>query len=153
MPYLTILTLQIKNAFSDNDYEFPLSAFSAAFAQVNSASSSSLVSSSSSQISAKFNEHPNHQQDVIKISVLIYDTYQRLCTTHDINKVLYISRQSLQESLLPGLMCLREIFQNNVISSGPGHNEYVQQLDAIISSIERMQTSGGTPVMESPILK
>ncbi len=130
-----------------------MSAFTVSFSQINSISSSTLASSSSSQISNKFNEHQNHQQDIIKISVLIYDTYQKLCTTQDINKVLYISRQSLQESLLPGLFCLRDIFQDHIISSISGKNEYVQHLDTVISTVERMQSTGGTPVLDSPMFK
>ena len=74
------------------------------------------------------------------------------------NKTLYISRQSLQESLLPGLVCLKEIFQNNIISSGTGsspsvQNEYVQQLGDIIATIEKMsKIQAQNTSQESPML-
>lgn len=147
LPYLTILTLQIKNVISDNDYEFPLSAFTFSISQLASQSSTSLMSVSSSpysQSSIKLNEHQHYQQDVVKICALLYDIYQRLCTnTKDENKTLYISRQSLQESLLPGLLCLKEVFQNHVISiSSTGPNEYVLQLERIITIIEKMHHQG-----------
>ena len=128
--------MQIKNAINDNDYEFPVSAFTVTFSKLATLSSSSVMSSSSSTLSQA--STINHQQDLIKICTLLYDTYRKLVANE--TETLYISRQSLQESLLPGLVCLRDIFQNNVInlaSSTP--NEYVLQLDQVISTIEKLQ--------------
>lgn len=148
LPYLTILTMQIKNAINDNDYEFPVSAFATTFSKLATLSSTSVKSSSSPTIS--HTSSINHQQDLIKICALLYDTYRKLVANE--SQTLYISRQSLQESLLPGLVCLRDIFQNNVInlaSSSP--NEYVLQLDQIISTIEKLQHQ--SMAQESPMPK
>ena len=148
--------MQIKNVINDNDYEFPLSAVTLTYPKIASLSSASLMSLSSSTLSqsstTKMNDHQHHQQDVLKICILLYDTYKKLCTTQDDSNIVYISRQSLQESLLPGLVCLKEIFQNNVISP-TSSNEFVSQLESIISKIEKMQISSTSISQDSPLPK
>ena len=144
--------MQIKNVINDNDYEFTMSSLSASFVSISSLSSTgsnySLNSSSSSSIKDSnspnvhhhhhhhhHNQQPNHQQDILKICVLLFDTYQKISKNNE-NKQVHISRQSIQESLLPGLNCLKDIFLNNVIST---NNEYVQQLDQLIHKMEQTQ--------------
>lgn len=167
MPYLTILTMNVKNVINDNDYEFTLSAFAASFLALSSLSPSSISASSStsSNLSTKENQfqlQQGQQQDLIKICVLLFDTYQKLCmsSSDDVNqKPIYISRQSIQESLLPGLSCLRDLFYNSIIinasSVSPGsisntQNDYVALLDSMIYKLEHIQIYTNEP-STSPI--
>jgi hypothetical protein len=148
--------MQIKNVINDNDYEFTLPSIAATFATITSLSSTSspstsshMLASSSATSLSKENQHHthphHHQQDVLKICVLLFDTYLKLCTTtaNESSKIVYISRQSIQESLLPGLICLKEIFENNVIASSTATsssitNDYAIQLELIINKVEQM---------------
>ena len=136
MPYLVILALQVKNVINDNDYEFSQSSLAVSFASITSLNSSYL---SSSVLSSQENQQ-HHQQDLLKICVLLFDIYQKIFSTNSENKLLYISRQSVQESLLPGLHCTRDIFLNNIINSNV-HNEYVQQLDQFIYKSEMLHST------------
>lgn len=145
--------MNVKNVINDNDYEFSLAALTASFLAISSLSPASLSSSSScSSISSikenQFQLQQNQQQDLIKICVLLFDTYQKICLTSDDNpKPISISRQSIQESLLPGLSCLREIFHNHIIlnSTTSNSNDYVLLLDTMIHKIENMQTANSLP--------
>ena len=127
------MALQIKNVINDNDYEFSQSSLAVSFASITSLSSSYL---SSSALSSKENQQ-HHQQDLLKICVLLFDIYQKLFSTNAENKLVFISRQSVQESLLPGLHCIRDIFLNNIINSNV-HNEHVQLLDQLIYKSEML---------------
>lgn len=148
--------MQIKNVINDNDYDFPLSAVTLSFSKIASLSSSSLMTLSSSTLSqsstTKMNDHQHHQQDVLKICVLLFDTYKKLCTSQDDSNIVFISRQSLQESLLPGLVCLKEIFHNNILSP-ISPNDFALQLENIISKIEKMQISSTSFSQDSPLPK
>ncbi|CAF0796504.1 unnamed protein product [Brachionus calyciflorus] len=172
LPYLTILTMNVKNIINENDYEFTLSEVTATFLTFSSQSPVSLsASSSNSSLSSsysnlkenQFQMHQNQQQDIIKLCVLLYDTYQSICfSSEDNQKPLVISRQSIQESLLPGLSSLREIFHNciiintNTISSNSlsnNQNDYVKELDAMIHKIESIQNNitNSNDVNSSPL--
>lgn len=96
----------------------------------------------------------NHQQDVIRICVLLFDNYKRLCLSsstllvQQADKNIYqiqLSRQSAKESILPGLITLKDIFQNKIISHQNTANELLQQIETMIQKIETMQ-------LESPNL-
>lgn len=130
---MAILALQIKNVINDNDYEFSQSALTASFTSISSLSSSY----SNNSTSSKENQQ-NHQNDLLKICVLLFDIYQKLFSTNSENKIVHISRQSVQESLLPGLNCLKDIFLHNIINSN-SHNEYVQQLDNLMHKTDLLQ--------------
>ena len=154
LPYLTILSMQIKNVIIDNDYEFTLSSVAASFSSISSSSTSPMFTSSSSTLSSSSRDkepqhsHQHHQQDVLKICVLLFDTYKKLCTPNIENKTISISRQSIQESLLPGLACLKEIFQNNVMTlshnSPSSSNEFALQIEGIMSKVEQLQHQNST---------
>lgn len=136
--------MNIKNMIIENDYEFSLSEFKSAFfsfsllSSVSTSSSNSSLSSHSSQKENPIQIH-NQQNDIIKICVLLFDTYKSMCflSTKDQNSQS-VSRQSTRESLLPGLSCLKEIFQDSIIihSGSSGQNDYVKSLDAMIHKIE-----------------
>ena len=146
--------MQIKNVIIDNDYEFTLSSVAASFSSISSSSTSPMFTSSSSTLSSSSRDkepqhsHQHHQQDVLKICVLLFDTYKKLCTPNIENKTISISRQSIQESLLPGLACLKEIFQNNVMTlshnSPSSSNEFALQIEGIMSKVEQLQHQNST---------
>lgn len=141
--------MQIKNVINENDYEFSISALTASFLSISSGnsalSSSNLFKENSNQSSMSSSTNiQSHQQDIQKICMLLFDIYQILCqstNTSNINHI-YISKQSIHESLLPGLNCLRDIFHNKIIhnsSSGQtsqNPNDYVQHLDTLIHKFE-----------------
>lgn len=135
--------MNIKNMIIENDYEFSLSEIKAAFfsfSLLGSVSASSSNSSISSYTSHKDNSIHLHSQqhDIIKICVLLFDTYKSMCflSAEDKNSQP-LSRQSTKESLLPGLTCLKEIFHDSIIihSGSSSHNDYVKSLDAMIQKI------------------
>jgi hypothetical protein len=185
LPYLAILAMQIKTVINDNDYEFHLSSLNSIYQSLgslnttsftsssaaNSAASSShsiasTITGSSSTYSAKdtaaVNSHQqiqNQQQDLARICVLLFDIYQKMCLPqpHDQLVNIYISRQSIQESLLPGLSCLFEIFHNKIImptgfasnnslSTLTNHNnEFSAQIDRIAARVEKMMATDASP--------
>jgi hypothetical protein len=69
----------------------------------------------------------------------LFDIYEKLFSVNNENKLVYISRQSVYESLLPGINCLKDIFLHNVINSN-SQNEYVQRLDELIHKTELLYT-------------
>lgn len=86
------------------------------------------------------------QQDIQKILALLFENYKAICLST--NSDLNISRQSIQESLLPGLSNLKDIFQHKIIINQIGsassnnislQNDYVAQLDNIIHKLEQAQ--------------
>jgi hypothetical protein len=166
LPYLAILSMQVRNIISDNDYEFKLTSLINTFqslvpikpcsstsdnnnSSVNSFSlsappsqmfSSTLLSSSSSSSSVGTQSFKSsHQQDIQYMSILLFDTYRTLCINLSSMKNKSISNQSIKESILPGLNCLKDIFENKVSSSSDngGVNEFCQQLDIIIKAIQK----------------
>jgi hypothetical protein len=167
--------MQIKNVITDNDYEFTLSSLTSTFLSItvsfqnttntsiassnsqlflsNSSTLTSIASSTSTQSikdlktsSAAGQPQTNQQQDIQKILALLFENYKTLClsTNNDMN----ISRQSIQESLLPGLSNLKDIFQHKIIINQVGsassnnislQNDFVAQLDNIIHKLEQAQ--------------
>lgn len=128
----------------ENDYEFSLSEFKSAFfsfsllSNVSISSSNSSLSSHSSQKENPIHIH-NQQNDIIKICVLLFETYKSMCfLSLDDQNSQPVSRQSTRESLLPGLSCLKGIFHDSIIihSGSSGQNEYVKSLNAMIHKIE-----------------
>jgi hypothetical protein len=155
---LTIVTLQIKNVITENDYEFTMSAMTSTYLALTSsqiqlnpnAIKSSSISSISSHNSVKTENQQNHQQDVIKICVLLFDNYQKLCissfgtddSSHS-NQLypIHLSRQSAKESILPGLLILKDIFHNKIIQNNTHHqNEFLLAIENMIYKIEHMQS-------------
>ncbi|RNA19957.1 hypothetical protein BpHYR1_051497, partial [Brachionus plicatilis] len=136
--------MNVKNMIIENDYEFSLSEIKAAFfsfSLLSTVSASSSNSSISSHSSHKDNSihFQSQQYDIIKICVLLFDTYKSMCFLSGEDKNSQpISRQSARESLLPGLSCLKEIFHDSIIihSGSSGQNDYVKSLDAMIHKIE-----------------
>lgn len=165
--------MQIKNVINENDYEFSLASISLAFSVIstlpNSISMSAMAnaspltaaSSSTSSISSynstststiKESQFANHQQDVIKICVLLFDNYQKLCwpnsneSAAEVTASVSLSRQSVKESIVPGLQILKDIFQNKIIT-GPGsasshslsvthQNDYHATIETMIHRLE-----------------
>jgi hypothetical protein len=156
---LAILALQIKNVITDNDYEFSLASLNAILSTSNSTgyftssstfsgnikSTSTSISSNSLKDNLNQQQQQNHQLDVQKICLLLFDAYMKLYSTIDndnehLSEVL-ISRQSIQESLLPGLSYLNDIFLNNVIISSSQQNtqnEFSIKLEGMQHKLESL---------------
>lgn len=155
--------MQIKNVINENDYEFTISSFNVLYAALSasfrssyssqsfssapstvsaSSSTSSFVSSSAQAHSQNSPFASNHQQDVQKICVLLYENYCKLVSSASSEAVcpFLLSRQSIQESLIPGLNSLKDIFQTRIINAHS--NEFVHQLEKIIwKAVEQINTS------------
>ncbi len=143
--------MQIRNVINDNEYEFTLASFNSSLKLLNqqasprpTVSASSTISNSSS---SSFNsnreslqQQQTQQQDIQRICSLVFNIYQKLCLTNsaenNLPQNISISRQSIKESLIPGLLNLRDIFQNNIIQNSNNQNEFVTQLDFIINRLE-----------------
>lgn len=159
LPYLAILTMQIKNGLDDNDYDFTLASFSATFTALTTAAAplpASSISSSSIASLGNGQREPAQHNDLLKICVLLYDTYVKLCTINVSESPgqtpIQISRQSIHESLLPGLNCLREIMVDNITvpsSSSSSSNEFLQRLEQIITKIDMLQQAHLNSSVES----
>lgn len=143
--------MQIKNVINENEYEFSQSALASSFASISSLSSNYLSTSLSTSSSSSKENVLTHYSDLLKLCVLLFDIYQKLFSTNAENKLVHISRQSVQESLLPGLNCLKDIFLHSVINSN-AHNEYVQQIDQLIYKTELIQQNTTNSSSEHQIL-
>ena len=144
LPYLAILMMQMKTSVNDNDYEFSLATSpstahaSATAATLASLSPTAAASSTSTTASAA---------DVQRICVLVFDIFQRLYDMMINTRQLAVSRQSMHESLLPGMYCLREIFShtksNTSVSQAAASNqrEYVKHLDEMAHRVEQLMIS------------
>jgi hypothetical protein len=163
---------------NDNDYEFHLSTLNSIYQSLSSLNTTSFTSTSSSHsiassaassstyslkdtvIISSHQQIQNQQQDLARICVLLFDIYIKMCLPqpHDQLVHIYISRQSIQESLLPGLSCLHEIFHNKVIISGgqnlssnnslvtlTNQNDFASQVDRIASRVEQMMQMDASP--------
>lgn len=144
--------MQIRNVINDNEYEFSIASFSSSLKLLNQQMSPRAATSTTSTISnsssSSYNsnreslqQQQTQQQDIQKICALVFNIYQKLCLTTTGNEAnlqqnISISRQSIKESFIPGLLNLRDIFQNNIIHSNNNQNEYVTQLDFIINRLE-----------------
>ncbi len=171
--------MQIKTVINDNDYEFHLTALSSIYQSLGSLHSTSFTSAASSHsiasstassstyslkdtvIISSHQQIQNQQQDLARICVLLYDIYIKMCLPqpHDQLVNIYISRQSIQESLLPGLSCLHEIFHTKVIITSGGQNlssnnslitltnqnEFATQVDRIATRMEQLMQSDSSP--------
>lgn len=137
------------------------SASISSISSISSQNSSSRVSSIDNNQQLLQQQHSltqqhNHQHDVIRICVLLFDNYQRLCLSSSLPSTtlahidhsiphIQLSRQSAKESILPGLVTLKDIFQNKIIFSSSNHsssgqsNEFLQSIDSMIQKIESMQ--------------
>lgn len=129
--------------------------------QTSSASVASIssIGSKSSDTTTPAQQH-NHQQDVMKICVLLFDIYQKLCLTtslyHQTNEEpspIQLSRQSTKESILPGLTTLKDIFQNKVIqaSSSQHHNDFLNTIDSMMHRVESMQFDSSSPSVNTTL--
>ena len=142
--------MQIRNVINDNEYEFSLASFSSSLKLLNqqmspraaTSTTSTLSNSSSSSFNSNrenLQQQQTQQQDIQRICALVFNIYQKLCLTSNENNLqqnISISRQSIKESLIPGLLNLRDIFQNNIIHNSNSQNEYVTQLDFIMNRLE-----------------
>jgi hypothetical protein len=160
LPYLAILTMQIRNVINDNEYEFSLASFTSSLKSLNQqqASPKSVKSASFSTTNSNYqrdmllqHQQSIQQQDIQIICALVFNIYQKLClSTSNDTSITFISRQSIKESLIPGLINLREIFQHHIIqniSNGNHQNEFVAQLDLIMNKLEHSHlTSESTPL-------
>ena len=149
LPYLTIVTIQIKNVINENDFEFSMSAMTSNYLSMTrqTTANTAIGSASATSISSvKAENQPNHQQDVIKICVLLFDNYQKLCMPPSNTDEINLSRQSARESILPGLVILKDIFHNKIIQIS-NQNEFLSAIETMINKIEYVQsdTQHATP--------
>jgi hypothetical protein len=157
LPYLAILTMQIKNAINENEYEFRINMLNSILYSLNNyqnsiQSTGSCAGKDLSQNSTSHQQIQNQQQDLAKICILLFDIYQKICPSQE--NILSISKQSIQESLLPGLNHLNEIFHHKIIQNSSisltsssihsiatltNQNEFSTQLDKLIFKVEHYQ--------------
>ena len=153
--------MQIRNVINENDYEFSISSFTSSLKSLNQQASpkstisttSTISNSSSSSVGSNRESLQQHNQqlDVQRICALVFSIYQKLCLTSIENgqqSNISISRQSIKESMIPGLLNLKDIFQNNIIPSSysNNHNEFISQLDHMMNRLENSHfTKESTP--------
>ena len=156
--------MQIRTVINDNDYEFTISSFTSSLKSLNQQTSPRPTTSTSSALSSasssSFNSNrenliqQSQLQDIQKICALVFNIYQKLClpNANENAQNISISRQSIKESLIPGLINLKDIFQNNIIHSGSlnSQNEYVLQLEQIMNRIEHAQHYSNIESTPSP---
>ena len=81
--------MQIKNVIYENDFEFSLSSFNAL--------SSTLGSQIACSSSINLLKEGLQQQEIQKICILLFDSYNKICTQNNSNdQKIKISKQSIQ---------------------------------------------------------